>query len=350
MPCFVKAEAGADSRTSPAWDPNISLSSPSSGDAADADGARAPAPCRPSSTRTAGLARAERQGFRRGLWESSRVAAKPKAETCSHSVRRPKQHFEKASVTAVLCDPPWLGLPMSTVLTLDAYGDASLGASFALSKRKNLMRVSVIEAGEPAEAAGLKVGNVALLVDDAPIADCRSTFRACTAAKPRATVQSLNGKRIAIEKADDGRLGMTLQETAPVIVVGVASDSVALRCGLREGDELLSLNGNVCTSVERVQRLLAECFDLESGSRAEPLRLEVRLPRPRASMVTGWLMRIAAGQSALVGKISDDVSKPCGPQLEAEVCDWSLDSDDPRGLAPCDADGEVPMWETSYRI
>lgn len=171
-------------------------------------------------------------------------------------------------------------LLVSESLTLQCEEKSRLaGVTLRSSKQKTLMQIKSTDPGMAAEVAGLAAGEVVLAIDGKPVTNATTIIEACSDAVGRFVVQSLNGKETLVSKDCYGLLGMELLAVAGVKVAKVMNGSLAMRCGLREGDVLLSINGRFCSSVECAKRLLEEA----DGDRVE---VEVRLPRPR--ITAGW--------------------------------------------------------------
>ena len=196
-------------------------------------------------------------------------------------------------------------IPMETVLKVKdqivAHGKASharlgvavqeinqtLAESFRLDKPEGAL-VSSVEAGGPADQAGLKVGDVIRQVDGQAIVASGDLPAYIGQAVPGAQVRLdvwRDGKGLALNaklgdaadksaktaqaqtKADQGRLGLALRPLVPQerrdagvesgLLVEDARGPAAL-AGVQQGDVLLSINGEPVRSVDQVKALLGK--------------------------------------------------------------------------------------------
>jgi S1-C subfamily serine protease len=147
--------------------------------------------------------------------------------------------------------------------------DQALGAAMGLGSGAGVI-IDAVEAGSPADAAGLEVGDILLSVDSAPVGLPRDVNRALLAQSPGATMTlSIRRRDVRLETS------VVLDETAsgpglagPASAAGGAVDyglgfaqsppgggsalvdrvqpgSPASRAGFRAGDRILAVNGRV---------------------------------------------------------------------------------------------------------
>jgi predicted metalloprotease with PDZ domain len=161
--------------------------------------------------------------------------------------------------------------------------DERFHAKFVLDasqKRPFLMKITTVESGSLAEAAGLEVDDVVLAIAGTSIDSSKLTAKTCMAASGEISVQCVAGRTTTIRK--DGRLGMSLFETGGVLAASVQKDGLAGRCGLRDGDQILSINNQPCmTRKAEGNPALAQSLLAAALERGGELSIEVRVPRPR---------------------------------------------------------------------
>jgi serine protease Do len=168
----------------------------------------------------------------------------------------------------------------------------SLAQSFGLSRPQGALIASV-EAGGPADKAGIKTGDVILAMDGKPVERSnelpprvanvkpgnKTTFEVWRDGKKQqiaVTVGELKQDKIAAagggrepqkEAANTGRLGLALRQPtdaerkelagAQGLVVQEASGAAA-RAGIQPGDLVTAINGKPVRSVEEVKNLVPE--------------------------------------------------------------------------------------------
>lgn len=234
------------------------------------------------------------------------LASRPRRSECESDSRR----------YAELCGHRCSNLQLSVTLLCFKTTYEAIGASFVMSRKQNVMIVSDVETGLPAEEAGGQVGDVVLAVDGTSIQNCSSTLAACVKTNGSCLLQSVNRKRFLITKKPEGRLGKALDAVSPVQVINIQPDGLAMRCGLHEGDELLSINGFFPSHVEQAEKLIAEFRG--------PLCLEVRLPRPRDSMVGFRRLWWPSGQGKRHDSSNEKTYQWMSSQLDVDLDELEL--------------------------
>jgi serine protease Do len=168
-----------------------------------------------------------------------------------------------------------------------------LAKSLKLADAKGAL-VADVTAGSPAEAAGVKRGDVVVRYDGKEIADAHA-LPALVAGTPigktvtlavrrngteeelRATVGRMPGERAEASGAaepEQGKWGLALRELTPrtarrlglpagegLVVAGVRPDSPAAAAGVRPGDVVLEVNRQKVTSVQEAQELVRKQGD-----------------------------------------------------------------------------------------
>jgi serine protease Do len=164
----------------------------------------------------------------------------------------------------------------------------TLAESFKLEKPEGAL-VSAVEAGGPADKAGLKVGDVIRQVDGRPIVASGDLPALIGQAAPGEPVKldvwregtgvvvnaklgdaadmAVKSARTDASLADQGRLGLALRPLAPQerreagvesgLLVEDAQGPAAL-AGVQEGDLLLAVNGAKVQSIEQVRAMLGK--------------------------------------------------------------------------------------------
>ncbi|MEE9314634.1 MAG: Do family serine endopeptidase [Rhizobiaceae bacterium] len=198
----------------------------------------------------------------------------------------------------------WLGVHIQPV-TKD------IAESLGLKKAKGAI-VADAQADSPATIAGIKTGDVILMVDDKSIKGPKALARIIAAYEPD-DVAKLTVFRDGKRKVIDVKLGTfptatkvaTAEPAAPslsssvdleefglsiesrgntVIVADVSEDSAAARKGIQAGDVIVSVNGREAKSVNDVGRAVAQAmederkailFQFKSGSRNRFIALPV---------------------------------------------------------------------------
>ena len=193
----------------------------------------------------------------------------------------------------------WLGLQIQNV-------DEDLARSLKLKETRGAL-VSDVTAGSPAEKAGLKPGDVVVSLDGQPIEDGSDLSRRVASRGPDGEV-SLEVVRDGSEKTmeatlgtfpdeaadaetssgtDHGYLGIAAQsltpdlaqslgippETRGVAVVGVEPGGRAEAAGIREGDVIVSVDGQPVTDTASLRAAV------DQARSAELMRLRVRRGR-----------------------------------------------------------------------
>jgi serine protease Do len=193
----------------------------------------------------------------------------------------------------------WLGVQIQDI-------DEDLAKSLEMKEARGAI-VSNVTAGSPADKAGLKPGDVVVSLDGKPVADGSDLSSRIASRAPDAEV-SLDVLRDGSEKTveatlgtfpeepgagnapagdDHGYLGIAVQSLTPeiarrldipadaqgVVVVGVEPGGRAEAADIREGDVIVSVNGQPVTDVGSLQAAV------EKARSAELMRLRVRRGR-----------------------------------------------------------------------
>ena len=155
----------------------------------------------------------------------------------------------------------------------------SLAQSFGLERPQGAL-VSSVEAGSPAEKAGVKPGDVVLSIDGKPIERSAELPPLVAAVKPgtkasfevwrdgrkqtlAVTVGELKSEQVASAAArpsageDTGKLGLAVRPGEEGLVVENAAGPAA-KAGIRAGDVVSSVNGKPVTSVDELRAALAK--------------------------------------------------------------------------------------------
>jgi serine protease Do len=163
--------------------------------------------------------------------------------------------------------------------------DQALAESFGLDKPRGAL-VSNVERGGPADAAGLKEGDVILAFDGQPVDSAGQLPAAVAAAKPGRKVELQVWREGASRKidvtlgevtdankvaanggvAEGGRLGVTVRPLSPAerssaqLEAGLVVEEVAgaaAEAGIQPGDVVLSANGRPVSDVEQLRSIVA---------------------------------------------------------------------------------------------
>ena len=190
--------------------------------------------------------------------------------------------------------------PASAVLLLSKpFRATMIGADLKTGAEKSLMRVEEVEPHSIAEASGLVAqDDLVLTAGGVQLRSAQDVLEVVGGCSGTFCLQTLGGKTISITKeVESTAIGLTVCPVAPVVVSRVGAGGLAERAGLREGDEVLSINHQFAHSAADVATLIAES--------AGEIEIEVRLPRPppalsplpRPRLLTpnGQRRRISAG-------------------------------------------------------
>lgn len=190
----------------------------------------------------------------------------------------------------------WLGV---RIRDLSESETEELSAKLGLAEGYGVMIAEVLKE-TPAEAAGLRAGDLIVAIDARPVVETRALQRivgATTAGRELRLVVLREGRRrevrvqvgqmppdvvaerVAAEFGFFVREADTAEDGAPgAVVAAVAERSAASRGGLRVGDRILAVNGVEVGTVEAVRRrlqdvLLREEVRLRVRRQGEPLSL-----------------------------------------------------------------------------
>ncbi len=188
--------------------------------------------------------------------------------------------------------------------------DSDRAAAFGLKSQDGAF-VESVEAGKPAEKAGVRPGDTIIRVDNVPVKDTRDLIGYVSSKAPGSRVQLTvvrEGKEMTLtgtlaERKDEptdegaseasasddspGKIGITVQELTPqlrqmqrikagiegLIVVRVKEVSPAADAQIQEGDIITQVNGEKVTTAEEFGKLVAK------AKKGDYLRLYVYNPR-----------------------------------------------------------------------
>jgi len=189
----------------------------------------------------------------------------------------------------------------STNIAMNKPAGALVEADLRMGEVRTLMRVEEVEYDSLSDFAGLQVGDIVLAANGEALESTSDVVNVIGGASGTVCLQGMQGEITHIDKESSSTpIGLTVAPIAPVVVVNVDPNGLAAHAGLRQGDVLLSVNGEFCETSVHAAALIAQ----HDGE----LELEVRLPRPaparspRVLNLNGKVRRMSPGGSRPVRK------------------------------------------------
>lgn len=145
-----------------------------------------------------------------------------------------------------------------------------IGLTLVDSKKSTLMHVTEVVEGSEASIAGIADGDVLLAANGQALRSSADVIRIVGGGCGRINLTGLHGMVAHVQKPNTGAsLGLTMAAVAPVEVCRM--EPYAMDTGLRVGDEILAVDGEMCLDARHAGVLLAEAVG--------EVAVEVRMPR-----------------------------------------------------------------------